>query len=129
VALATQDLFVAQTVNLDLVGAINFRKGCYPGQEIVARMQYLGRLKERMLAFHVDGDPPAAGSRVLAGGDPAGTVVNAAPAPGGGSDLLAVTQLAIAPAGDLRLADGRPVAPIALPYDVPGPATPNRVKL
>jgi folate-binding protein YgfZ len=129
VVLATQELFVAQTANLDLVGAVNFRKGCYPGQEIVARMQYLGRLKERMFAFHVDGDPPAPGTRMLAGGDPAGTVVNAAPSPTGGSDLLAVAQLAAVQAGGLRLADGRPVAPMALPYDIPAPATPNRVKL
>ena len=132
ITLATQDLFIAQTVNLDLVGAVNFRKGCYPGQEIVARMQYLGRLKERMFAFHVDGDPPAAASRVVAGDDnvgTVGTVVNAAPAPAGGSDLLAAVSLAARDAGALRLADGRAITGLSLPYEIPAPAAPNRVKL
>ena len=126
---ATQDLFVPQTANLDLVGAINFRKGCYPGQEIVARMQYLGRLKERMFAFHVEGAPPMPGTRVVEGGDNVGTVTNAAPTPGGGSELLAVVSLAALQAGGLTLADGRALAQIPLPYDVPAPSTPNRVKL
>src|SRR5262249_32950066 len=44
---ATQDMFVAQTVNWDLLQGIDFQKGCYTGQEIIARTQYLGRLKER----------------------------------------------------------------------------------
>jgi len=126
---ATQDLFVPQTANFDLVGGIHFRKGCYPGQEIVARMQYLGRLKERTHAFHADADPPAAGSRLVAGEDNVGTVVNAAPSPGGGSDLLAVVNLAAFDAGGLRLADGAALTPIALPYAVPVPEAPNRVKL
>lgn len=126
---ATQDLFVPQTANFDLVGGIHFRKGCYPGQEIVARMQYLGRLKERAHAFHVDADPPAAGSRIVAGEEHAGTVINAAPSPAGGSDLLAVVSLAALEAGGLRLADGASLAPIELPYEVPAPTSPNRVKL
>jgi len=129
ITLATQDLFVAQAANLDLVGALNFRKGCYPGQEIVARMQYLGRLKDRLLAFHVEGDPPAPASRIVAGDDNAGTVVNAARAPDGGSDLLAVVNLAARDAGALRLADGRAVVELPLPYAIPAPATPNRAKL
>lgn len=126
---ATQDLFVPQTANFDLVGGIHFRKGCYPGQEIVARMQYLGRLKERTHGFHVDADPPAAGSHISAGEDNVGTVVNAAPSPEGGSDLLAVVNLAAFEAGGLRLADGAALTPFELPYEVPAPASPNRVKL
>jgi folate-binding protein YgfZ len=129
IVLATQDAFVPQTANLDLVGGINFRKGCYPGQEIVARMQYLGRLKERMFAFHADGDPPAPGAAIVAGEEKAGTVVNAAPAPGGGSDLLAIVTFAALEAGGLRIADGADLVPIALPYAVPAPSAPNRVKL
>ena len=129
ITLATQDLFVAQAANLDLIGAVNFRKGCYPGQEIVARMQYLGRLKERLLAFHVEGDPPTPASRIVAGDDNAGTVVNAARAPAGGSELLAVVSLSGRDAGALRLADGRPIVELAMPYEIPAPATPNRVKL
>jgi folate-binding protein YgfZ len=130
---ATQDLFVPQTANFDLVGGIHFRKGCYPGQEIVARMQYLGRLKERLFAFHVDGAPPPAGSRVY--GQPAneavGTVVNAAPSPTGGSDLLAVVSWNAVEADPLRVGgpDGPVMAPLDLPYAVPKPVAPSRVKL
>jgi folate-binding protein YgfZ len=51
---ATQEEFVPQMVNLDLIGGVSFTKGCYPGQEIVARMHYLGRLKQRMYRFHVE---------------------------------------------------------------------------
>jgi folate-binding protein YgfZ len=129
IMLATQDLFVPQTANLDLVGGINFRKGCYPGQEIVARMQYLGRLKERMFAFHADGDPPSPGAAIVAGEDKVGAVVNAAPAPGGGSDLLAVVSFAALDAGGLRISGGSSLSRIPLPYDVPAPAAPNRIKL
>jgi tRNA-modifying protein YgfZ len=129
ITLATQELFVAQAANLDLIGAVNFRKGCYPGQEIVARMQYLGRLKERLLAFHVEGDPPAPASRIVAGDDNSGTVVNAARAPAGGSELLAVVNLSARDAGALRLADGRAMVELPMPYEIPAPATPNRVKL
>jgi folate-binding protein YgfZ len=125
---ATQDLFIPQAVNFDLVGGINFKKGCYPGQEIVARMQYLGRLKERMFAFHVEGEAPAPGTRVVAGESP-GTVVNAASAPGGGSELLAVVSLAAVQSAALSLADGRAMTQIPLPYDIPAPSAPNRLKL
>ena len=125
---ATQDLFIPQTVNFDLVGGINFRKGCYPGQEIVARMQYLGRLKERMFAFHVEGEAPTPGTRVVAG-EAAGTVVNGASAPDGGSDLLAVVTFSALQGGALALEDGRGLTQIPLPYDIPAPAAPNRVKL
>jgi folate-binding protein YgfZ len=126
---ATQDLFVPQTANLDLVGGINFRKGCYPGQEIVARMQYLGRLKERMFAFHVESAPPAPGTPIVAECvDPpnAGTVVNAAPAPDGGSDLLAVIRFGALDA-PLRVgtSDGALLSRRELPYAVP-PAAPAR---
>jgi len=134
ITLATQDLFVPQTANWDLVGGVNFRKGCYPGQEIIARMQYLGRLKERLLAFHVGAPPPAPATKLFAAtfGDQAcGTVVNAAPAPAGGSDLLAVVQWAALadPALCLGTPGGPALAPFALPYVVPSPAAPNRPKL
>ncbi|MGC1817249.1 MAG: folate-binding protein, partial [Casimicrobiaceae bacterium] len=61
---ATSDLFVAQTANWEVLGGVNFQKGCYPGQEIVARTQYLGRLKERLFAFHGAGPAPAPGTRL-----------------------------------------------------------------
>jgi folate-binding protein YgfZ len=120
---ATQDAFIPQMLDLDALDALAFDKGCYAGQEIVARTQYLGRLKERLALAHVDAAPPAAGARLFAsafGDQPCGTVVNAAAAPGSGADLLAVAQ--IAALGDtLRLSapDGPAIALLPLPYAVP----------
>jgi folate-binding protein YgfZ len=130
VTVPTQDQFVAQMANWDVLGGVNFHKGCYTGQEIIARMQYLGRLKERLFLLHADAGPPAAGARIFGAtfGDQAcGTVVNAATAPDGGSDLLAVVQLAAAESGDLRLGSpsGRSLAVLALPYPVPPPEAPR----
>ena len=63
-----QDQLIAQTANLDVLGGVSFRKGCYTGQEIIARMQYLGKLKERLFAFHADvGDVAAASAEGAAG--------------------------------------------------------------
>jgi len=94
---ATQEQFVPQMANLDLTGGINFKKGCYPGQEIVARMQYLGKLKQRMYLAHVEGDAaPQPGDKLYSTemeGQHSGMVVNAASAPGGGYDLLSVVQI------------------------------------
>jgi len=124
------DQLIAQAANLDLLGGLDFRKGCYTGQEIIARTQHLGRLKERLHAFHVDGDPPVAGTRVFGppfGDQPCGVVVNAAPAPGGGSDLLAVVQFAATDAGQLHLGapDGAVLTALPLPYRIPAPSAPR----
>jgi hypothetical protein len=124
---------VLQTANLDLLDGVSFQKGCYTGQEVIARTQYLGRLKERMHLFHVDAPPPPPGTRIYGAvfGDQAcGTVVDAATAPTSGCDLLAVVQLS-ALDGVLTLAapDGPSIAPIALPYALPAPAAPNRPRL
>jgi folate-binding protein YgfZ len=93
----TQEQFVAQMVNLELIGGVNFKKGCYPGQEIVARMQYLGKLKRRMFLAHIDSsDAPQAGDELFSSdleGQASGMIVNAAPAPGGGYDVLASVQI------------------------------------
>jgi tRNA-modifying protein YgfZ len=59
VSAANSEQFVPQTANYELVGGINFRKGCYPGQEIVARSQYLGKLKQRAAIARVDGEVAA----------------------------------------------------------------------
>ena len=131
---ATQDRFVPQTANWDLVGGINFRKGCYPGQEIVARMQYLGRLKERLFAFHVAAPPPVPATplyHVSFGAQACGTVVNAAAAPTGGSDLLAVVQWSALADSAVHLGtpDGPVLAPLPLPYAVPPPVAGSRPKL
>jgi folate-binding protein YgfZ len=103
---ATQEAFVPQMANLDLVGGVSFRKGCYPGQEIVARTQYRGGLKRRMALAHVEGDVPTPGQSVFSpafGDQSAGTVVNAAPDPAGGHDLLVVAQIESLREGALTL--------------------------
>ncbi|MDD4963454.1 MAG: folate-binding protein [Gallionella sp.] len=92
---ATQEQFVAQMVNFEQLGGVNFKKGCYPGQEIVARMQYLGKLKRRMYRAHIT-SPAQVGDELFSAdmaGQASGMVVNVAPAPDGGYDLLAVLQI------------------------------------
>jgi folate-binding protein YgfZ len=86
---ATQEKFVPQMINFEVLGGVSFKKGCYPGQEIVARSQYLGKLRRRMAIAHVQGETRA-GADVFAHGDaqPVGTVAMAATAPDGGMDLL-----------------------------------------
>lgn len=94
----TQDQFVPQMANMELIGAVNFQKGCYPGQEIVARTQYLGQIKRRMVLAHLAGDVmPQPGDGLFSSaldGPASGIVVNAQAAPEGGYDLLAVMQTA-----------------------------------
>lgn len=89
---ATNELFVAQMLNADLLGGIGFEKGCYTGQEIIARMHFRGSVKRRMFLFRASCAPPAPGTRVIAGGVHAGDVVDAASAPEG-TELLAVINL------------------------------------
>lgn len=120
---ATVEAFVPQMVNYQLVGGVSFTKGCYPGQEVVARMKYLGQLKRRMYRAHVDSAaPPAPGAKLYvpgAGpGQSAGMVVDAAPAPEGGYEMLAVIQIADAESGGVRLGDagGPELSLRALPY-------------
>ena len=95
VELATADQFVPQMVNFELVGGINFKKGCYPGQEVVARSQSRGTLKRRLFLAHA-GAPLLAGQEVFSANDPgqpAGLVVNAAAMPGDESRWSALIEL------------------------------------
>jgi tRNA-modifying protein YgfZ len=121
VLLATQDQFVPQMVNLERLGAVDFKKGCYPGQEIVARTQYRGVLKRRMVRARVAA-PAAAGDELFADampGQASGAVVNAAAAPEGGCELLAVAQISALEGSQplrLRAADGPPLELLPLPY-------------
>ena len=119
----TQDLFIPQMLNWEVLGGVSFKKGCYTGQEIVARTQHLGIVKERSLLAHTDVSPPSPGTRVFSerfGEQACGTVLNAAPAPASGSDLLAVVQTA-AVGADLRLGarDGPALSQLSLPYAFP----------
>jgi len=107
----TVDAFVPQMTNMHLIDGVSFRKGCYTGQEIVARMQYLGKLKRRMYLAHVATEEvPAPGDELFSAGTAsaqgAGKIVDARPAPEGGYDLLAVIEIESAERGDLRLGDG-----------------------
>ncbi len=91
---ALQNRFVPQMLNLDLLGAISGTKGCYPGQEIIARTQNLGTIKRRMLRFSADHrDTPKIGKKIVTGSNAvAGEVVRAVSA-NGLVEILAVTQL------------------------------------
>lgn len=122
----TVEAFVPQMANLQLVGGVSFTKGCYTGQEVVARMQYLGKLKRRMYRARIDtAERPAPGSEVYSpsseSGQGAGRIVDAAPSPDGGFEVLAVLQISCAEAGDVRLGDaaGPPLALLPLPYAFP----------
>lgn len=120
---ATADQFVPQMLNFELVGGIDFKKGCYPGQEVVARSQYRGTIKRRMFLFDC-GAIASAGQEVFHSADPdqpAGMVANAAPCPDGtGSSALVEVKLAALQDGSLHL--GSPQGPalrrMDLPYDV-----------
>lgn len=89
----THEAFVAQMLNIDLLGGINFEKGCYTGQEIIARAHFRGTVKRRMFLFHSAGATPVPGTRLLAGEQHAGDVVDAV-ATDDGCDVLAVISLA-----------------------------------
>jgi folate-binding protein YgfZ len=107
---ATSGRFVAQMLNLDLVGGISFEKGCYPGQEVIARARYLGRVKRRMALFGGSGATPPAPGGALAG-LPNTAVVDACESADG---WLA---LAVAPLAGVPLSEG--VKALALPYAIP----------
>jgi folate-binding protein YgfZ len=126
---STQEQFIPQMVNLEALGGVSFRKGCYPGQEIVARTQYLGKVKRRMYLANIRAHsalPVAAGDELFSvgmGDQPAGMIVNAANSPSGGVDVLAVVQTASAGEereGKIRWKslDGPPLAFMLLPYSV-----------
>lgn len=120
----TNEEFVPQMANLETVGGVNFKKGCYPGQEIVARMQYLGKLKQRMYRAHLEAEvAPQPADAIYAPdfpGQSAGTVVDAQPSPEGGYDLLAVIQISSATAGELHLGNetGPRLTLHSLPYSL-----------
>jgi folate-binding protein YgfZ len=127
---ATFDQFVPQMVNFELVGGVNFQKGCYPGQEIVARSQYRGTVKRRAFLAEVDG-PAQAAQEVFAAGDagqPAGMVVlaaalpaEAASSPGAHLVLLELKVAAAAEVVTLGAPEGRVLHFLPLPYDMPSP--------
>jgi folate-binding protein YgfZ len=127
VVAATVEEFVPQMLNLDLLGGISFTKGCYTGQEIVARTHYLGAVKRRMYRLVASAGPvPQPGASLLANGvESQGSVVAAAPLPAGGFELLAVLNVAQAKAPDagFTTASGSALNKAGLPYAPPSPAS------
>ena len=111
----THEAFVAQMLNLDLLGGVSFDKGCYTGQEIIARTHFRGAIKRRMFRFASSSPPPVPGARILVGEQHAGDVVDAA-ATKEGSELLAVITLAQQDAA-LEL-EGLPLRKLPLPYAI-----------
>ena len=118
----SQDEFVPQMVNLDLVGGVSYSKGCYPGQEIVARTHYLGRLKQRMYRVRVPGvESLAAGAPLYSpefGPDQASGAILYSGGPG---EALAVIQKSSADSQSVRFGalDGPAVELLPLPYTLP----------
>ncbi len=112
----TSGSWIPQMLNLDLLDAISFQKGCYTGQEIVARTQHLGRIKRRMFRYRVAGAPPACLDALLHEAVKVGEVVDAA-TDGDYSECLAVTALDCRDR-ELFLADGRRCVPAPLPYAI-----------
>lgn len=102
----TKEEFVPQMANFEQLGGISFRKGCYPGQEVVARTQYLGKVKRHLYRAHAN-SPMQPGTPIYSPASPehpCGLIVNAAPAPTGGYDALAIVQESFSAAADLQIA-------------------------
>jgi hypothetical protein len=116
---AVSDAFVPQMLNYESVGGVNFKKGCYPGQEVVARSQFRGTLKRRGYLVHA-ALPLKAGDELFDKTDlsqPCGLVALAAPSPDGGYDAWVSLQVSAAESAQLQVgAQGLPVRVLALPY-------------
>jgi len=118
---ATSEQFVPQMLNLELLDGVNFQKGCYPGQEVVARSQYRGTLKRRTYLYELEGVAKP-GQEIFHSedpGQPAGLVANVAQV-GASSLVLAETKIAALGSGSLHL--GAPDGPLLtnrpLPYSL-----------
>jgi len=125
---STQETFVPQMVNLHLIGGVSFTKGCYVGQEVVARMQYLGKQKRNMYLATLSADKaPQAGDSLFSPSNQssqgAGTIVDSA-GTAGQYQLLIVIQNELADKNDVQLSENGPKLEIKpLPYELPGSST------
>lgn len=120
---ATSEEFVPQMINYSLIGGVNFKKGCYTGQEIVARMQYLGTLKRRMYLAKIDTTSlPQPGDALYVSSEPqsVGKIVNAQWHPHGGVVVLAVIQITHAEQDEIHWQTplGEKLHWLGLPYPV-----------
>lgn len=127
VYLPTVEAFVPQMINFELINGVSFKKGCYTGQEIVARMHYLGKLKRRMYRIHIDStDPVIAGTPLFSPGTTSGQgtgniVLSAISSSEKGTEALAVLQINQAESDSLRLNDskGAAIKVLEIPYEFP----------
>jgi folate-binding protein YgfZ len=128
IAMITQPIFeafVPQMLNYESIGGVNFKKGCYPGQEVVARSQFRGTLKRRAYLAHSDA-PATVGQEVFHASDaeqPCGLVAASAASPQGGFDIVVSMQTsAAADAGGGKLtlgsSDGAALNLLSLPYEL-----------
>ena len=120
---ATQEQLVPQMANLELLGGVSFSKGCYPGQEVIARSHYLGQVKRRTFLVNSP-EPPAEGDAIYSeefGDQASGLIINAQESPDGGYDALAVVQTSGREQGSVRLKSprGPEVRFLDMPYPVP----------
>jgi folate-binding protein YgfZ len=119
---ATTETFLPQMLNLKELGGISFTKGCYVGQEVVAKLEHLGKLKRRMVLASVDTENlPEPGAPVFHAGEIVGQVLSAAPHPEMKCVCLAVLEKAAIDAVDLRL-EGAPLSLLPLPYPIQDPS-------
>ena len=115
VGAATSGAFVPQMLGYESLGVLDFKKGCYPGQEIVARSQYRGAIKRRAFVAHTTGEAHA-GDDVLDGaGASVGSIAQAAPGPDGGCAVIAV--LALDAVQQPLAVRGAPLLDIHMPYE------------
>ena len=110
-------------INLDALDGINYKKGCYTGQEIVARTHYLGKVKRRTQLAHIaTHEQPQAGDDIFSttSNEPVGKIVRGAAAPQGGIDVLAEIRLESLETGTLhwKSVDGPALELLKLPYAI-----------
>lgn len=121
----TSESFIPQNINLDLIDGISFKKGCYPGQEIIARIKYLGKPKHRMIAGRVESDEPIREGTAIhtpeRPGQKAGLVVDAVQTGTRCHEVSAMVPVAAVADGCLSLhcASGPPLQRIPIPYAIP----------
>ncbi|MEE9350914.1 MAG: folate-binding protein [Thiotrichaceae bacterium] len=122
VAKASQEVWIPQMLNLQIIDGVNFQKGCFPGQEIVARLKYLGKNKRRAFRLEIATDQvPEIGELIIAEGESAeaGKVLNAVLNPAGSVEVLAVLKIAMADKPlFLATTDGASAKVLELPFSV-----------
>jgi len=119
ITLSTADAFTPHMLNLQLIEGVNFKKGCYSGQEIVSRTQYLGKVKRRIYLAKIHATCPKIGETLAVEGEEnTAQIVNVAPHPDGFCYVLAVISNAAVETNNVKLPNGNPLIFLDLPYVV-----------